>query len=172
MEGPPQEGPSIALLSRLETAPPISGAGSRGHCSTSASFSDGVKRTVRKLRGRSGRLVVRPSRCRTTLRSENLAASSPAPHNPKVAGSNPAPATKKTLGIPTCAEGFLASRVADDARVKPASNIGHGSDVDLAGIGLASLTVDATTRAASAWEPICADMGGLDRASDAADSRE
>jgi hypothetical protein len=52
------------------------------------------------------------------------------------------------------------------------SNIGHGSDVDLAGIGLASLTVDATTRAASAWAPICADMGRLDRASDAADSRE
>jgi hypothetical protein len=93
-------------------------------------------------------------------------------HNPKVAGSNPAPATKRTLGIPSCAEGFLASRVADDARVKPVSNIGHGSDVDLAGIGLAALTVDATTRAASAWEPICADMGGLDRASDAADSRE
>jgi hypothetical protein len=36
-------------------------------------------------------------------------------HNPKVAGSNPAPATKKTLGIPTCAEGFLASRVLDVA---------------------------------------------------------
>jgi hypothetical protein len=28
-------------------------------------------------------------------------------HNPKVAGSNPAPATKKALGIPTCAEGLL-----------------------------------------------------------------
>ena len=30
-------------------------------------------------------------------------------HNPKVAGSNPAPATKKTLGITTDTKGFLAS---------------------------------------------------------------
>ena len=33
-------------------------------------------------------------------------------HNPKVAGSNPAPATKKTLGTPTYPEGFLALGVA------------------------------------------------------------
>ena len=31
-------------------------------------------------------------------------------HNPKVAGSNPAPATKRTLGTPTYPEGFLAQR--------------------------------------------------------------
>jgi hypothetical protein len=35
-------------------------------------------------------------------------------HNPKVAGSNAAPATKKALGIPTCAEGFLACLVLRD----------------------------------------------------------
>jgi hypothetical protein len=29
-------------------------------------------------------------------------------HNPKVPGSNPAPATKRTLGIPTCAEDSVA----------------------------------------------------------------
>ena len=32
-------------------------------------------------------------------------------HNPKVAGSNPAPATKKTLGITTDTEGFLVSGI-------------------------------------------------------------
>ncbi len=57
----------------------------------------GVKRTVRILSGRSGRFVVRPSRCRTILAIWNQAASLSAPHNPKVAGSNPAPATKRIL---------------------------------------------------------------------------
>jgi hypothetical protein len=43
-------------------------------------------------------------------------------HNPKVAGSNPAPATKKALGIPTCAEGLLASGIAENTHVKPVLN--------------------------------------------------
>jgi hypothetical protein len=42
-------------------------------------------------------------------------------HDPQIAGSNPAPATKKTLGIPTCAEGFLASQIPGCPRVKPVS---------------------------------------------------
>jgi hypothetical protein len=96
-------------------------------------YQTGVKRTVRRDLGRSGRLRVGQSRCRTVPAIWNQAASSPAPHNPKVAGSNPAPATKKALGIPTCAEGFLASRVGESAHVKPVSNI--GSDTWLESIG-------------------------------------
>ncbi len=43
-------------------------------------------------------------------------------HNPKVAGSNPASATKRTLGTPTYPKGFLASAVVLAAHVKPVSN--------------------------------------------------
>ena len=43
-------------------------------------------------------------------------------HNPKVAGSNPAPATKKALGSPTSLEGFLASGMSGAGHVKPVSN--------------------------------------------------
>ena len=83
-------------------------------------------------------------------RSETITRSLERSHNPKVAGSNPAPATKKTLGIPTCAEGLLASRVAGNVHVKPVSNIGYGSDVGVSGVGAAYFAIDATTRAASA----------------------
>jgi hypothetical protein len=34
-------------------------------------------------------------------------------HNPKVAGSMLAPAAKKALGVPICAEGFLVSGIAE-----------------------------------------------------------
>ena len=61
--------------------------------------------------------MVAQSRCRTVPAIWNQAASSSAPHNPKVAGSNPAPATKKALGIPTCAEGFLAYRGCCEAAI-------------------------------------------------------
>lgn len=37
-----------------------------------------------------------------------MAESSERTHNPKPAGSNPVPATKRTLGIPACAGGFFA----------------------------------------------------------------
>ena len=92
-------------------------------------------------------------------RRASIAGSLERSHNPKVAGSNPAPATKKTLRIPTCAEGFLASRIAGNAHVKPVSNIGHRSGVGVSVIDVAPLTVDATPRAASAWAPICAVYG-------------
>ncbi len=52
----------------------------------------------------------KPSQDKRSRRLPRSAGGVPSAHNPKVAGSNPAPATKKTLGIPTCAEGFLASR--------------------------------------------------------------
>jgi len=55
-------------------------------------------------------------------RNSCMAESPKRAHNPKVAGSNPAPATKKTLGIPTCAEGFLASGIVENTHVKPVSN--------------------------------------------------
>jgi hypothetical protein len=38
-------------------------------------------------------------------------------HNPKVAGSNPAPATKRTLGTPTYPEGFLAFGIVEVASI-------------------------------------------------------
>ena len=38
-------------------------------------------------------------------------------HNPKVAGSNPAPATKRTLGNPTSPKDFLTSRIARDRSI-------------------------------------------------------
>jgi hypothetical protein len=40
-------------------------------------------------------------------------------HNPKVAGSNPAPATKRTLGTPTYPRGYLASRPSRGHRHQP-----------------------------------------------------
>ena len=54
-------------------------------------------------------------------------------HSPKVAGSNPAPATKKTLGIPTCAEGFPAFGDTGSTHVKPVSNIDRRSDMGSSG---------------------------------------
>ena len=39
-------------------------------------------------------------------------------HNPRVAGSNPAPATKRTFGIPTFSRSFSRPELAGDPRVK------------------------------------------------------
>ena len=56
--------------------------------------------------------------------------------------------TKKSLGIPTCAEGFLAPDVTGDAHVKPVSRIVHGSGVGVSVVDVAPLTIDTTTRTA------------------------
>ena len=71
-------------------------------------------------------------------------------HNPKVAGSNPAPATKKALGVTTDTKGFLASGFAGNAHVEPVLNVSPFACVRSPNSSIGSLVVEVIVRTPSA----------------------